>query len=156
MIFTSIASFLDANKPLTGEFLAVDVGAKKSGFAVSILGGKMAVPSSVVNSSSEMELASEILKAKKEKNCSYIILGFPFAWEEGASAKRIMRIAKILEEKGQTPLLYDENRTSVKVKQIVFEARGKMTKKELQNYDAKVASLILSNALDEINSFNYD
>jgi RNase H-fold protein (predicted Holliday junction resolvase) len=156
MIFNSISSFLDAKKPLSGEFLAVDIGAKKSGFAVSILGGRMSVPSFVFNSSNEEVLANEIIRVKREKFCNYIVLGFPFAWEEGLSAKRIIRIAKMLEERGESPLLYDENRTSVKVKQVVFEARGKMTKKELQNYDASVASLILSNALDEINTFNYD
>jgi RNase H-fold protein (predicted Holliday junction resolvase) len=153
MIFDFVEGFLSHNKPLKGEFLCVDVGAKKSGVAISILNRKVAVPSGVLYSKTEEELAFLILQSLKEKECSYIVLGFPFAWEEGASAKRIFRIAKMLEEEGIFPLLYDENRTSTKVKQTAFNERGKMTKNELQNYDAQVASLILANLLDEISFF---
>lgn len=154
MIYTSVFKFLESCKPLNGEFLGVDVGAKKTGIAVSIMKRKMSVPSGVIYLNSEKALADELVKQAGEKDCNYIVLGFPFAWEEMPSAKRIMRLASRLSLFNMKVLLYDENRTSVRVKQTAFDARGKMTKKELQNYDAQVASLILANALDEINVLN--
>lgn len=154
MIFKTVADFLSNQNSLEGEILGVDVGAKKTGIATTVGNRTLCVSSFVIYESSHILLVEKIKQAMKDRDCNYAVLGFPFAWEEGASAKRIMRLAQTLSSKGVIILLYDENRTSVKVKQTAFELRGKMSKKELQNYDAKVASLILSNAMDEINSFN--
>lgn len=154
MLFATVLEFLAKNKPLKGEFLAIDLGTKKTGIAVSIGGMKMAVPSCVIYEASLEGLLARIKLLMKEKECSYIALGFPFAWEEGLSAKRIMKFAKMLASTGFSVLLYDENNTSIKVKSTAYEARGKMTKKEMQSYDAKVASFILSNLLEEIHSIN--
>ena len=153
MIFTTVREFLNSQQPLKGELLGVDVGFKKTGIGTTVGDRKFAVPSFVIYENLQEILAQKIKQAMEERDCNYCILGFPFAWEEGASAKRIVRLANILSSLNVIVLLYDENRTSVKVKQTGFEARGKMSKKELQSYDAKVASLILSNLLDEINSF---
>ena len=154
MIFTTVKDFLLSQSPLSGEILGVDVGAKKTGIATTVGERKICVPSTVIYEFHQDLLSEKIMRAMHERDCNYIILGFPFAWEEGASAKRIARLANILSLKSLNILLYDENRTSVKVKQTAFDVKGKMSKKELQSYDAKVASLILSNAIDEINSYN--
>jgi putative transcription antitermination factor YqgF len=151
MIFSTIVDFLKQNAPLNGEFLGIDVGSKKTGIAVSVGERKLGIPSIVIYETNHAVLATKIMVLMKEKECNYAVFGFPFAWEEGASAKRILKLANILSNLKITCLLYDENRTSVYVKQTAFEEKGKMTKKELQNYDAKVAALILNNALDEIN-----
>ena len=153
MIFTTVREFLNSQKPLKGEFLGVDVGAKKTGIGATVGGRKFSVPSSVIYETSGELLAQKLKQAMEERDCNYCVLGFPFAWEEEPSAKRIMRLARILSSIGVIVLLYDENRTSVRVKQTAFDDRGRMSKKELQSYDAKVASLILSNLLDEINNF---
>lgn len=153
MIFNTVKDFLSLNTPLKGEFLGVDVGFKKTGLAISISDRKIALPSNVIYETSLQNIAIKIKQNMKEKDCNYAIIGFPFAWEEGASAKRIMNLANLLSSMEVTVLLYDENRTSVKIKQLAFSQKGKMSKKELQSYDAKVAALILSNAIDEINSF---
>lgn len=151
MIFDSVRAFLDAKKPILGCFLSIDLGTKKTGIAVSCENLKLAFPSCIIYESSLFTLLSKIKLLMEEKECKYIVLGFPFAWEEGHSAERIMRFAKMLELDGIDVLLYDENRTSVKVRNIAFSINGKMTKKEKQSYDAEVAALILQNALDEIN-----
>jgi putative transcription antitermination factor YqgF len=151
MIFTTVEDFLISNNPLKGEILCVDVGAKKTGIATSVGGRKIAIPSTIIYETSQILLATKIINAMKERDCEYIILGYPFGWEEGESAIRIINLAKTFDV---PVLLYDEGRTSVKVKQTIFDERGKMTKKEMQRYDMQVASLILSNAIDEINSFN--
>lgn len=152
MIFHSVSEFLQTNKPLKGEFLSIDLGAKKNGIAFSVLGGKSCVPWLVMAENNLEKLALKLPEMMKEKDCKFVILGFPFAWEEGLSAKRIMKFANILSKNGMQVLLYDENNTSIKVKSLIYESKGKMKKSEKQNYDAQVAALILSNALDEINS----
>lgn len=153
MIFTSVLEFCLQNKPLNGEFLGLDIGTKKTGVAVSTYNQSVAVPSFVIYESKKEALIKNIVQALKEKECAYIVIGFPFGWEEGASACWIMEIAKGLANLNIQVLLYDEGRTSVKVKNIVYEAKGKMTKKQMQSYDSGVASLILLNALEEINIY---
>jgi RNase H-fold protein (predicted Holliday junction resolvase) len=153
MIFKTVSDFLLHHSPLKGEILGVDVGFKKTGLAVTVGERKLILPSSMIYESLIQNLAHKIKHTMQEKDCNYAILGFPFAWEEGASAQRIMNLSKALSSIGVIVLLYDENRTSVQIKQIIFEQKGRMSKKDLQNYDSKVASLILSNAMDEINSF---
>jgi putative transcription antitermination factor YqgF len=150
MIFTSVSEFLKANQPLKGELLSVDLGAKKTGIAFSVLERKSCVPWEVIYEASQEKLLIEIKKMMKEKNCNFVILGFPFAWEEGLSAKRIMNFAKLLAKHEIQVLLYDENSTSIKVREIIYESKGKMKKSEKQSYDAQVAALILSNAIDDI------
>ena len=150
MIFTSVLEFCLKNKPLNGEFLGLDIGTKKTGVSISTYNQSVAVPSCVIYESNKEALIKNIVKIFKEKDCTYIVIGFPFGWEEGLSARWIMEIAKGLVAFDLSILLYDEGRTSVKVKNVIYEAKGKMTKKQMQSYDASVASLILLNALEEI------
>lgn len=150
MIFTSVEEFILANKPLKGELLGLDVGTKKTGVAISVYDRALAVSSGIINATSKEDLVNKIEHFAKEKNTTCIVMGFPFGWEEQSSAKWIMQIAQALSNKGVNILLYDEGRTSVKVKNIVYEERGKMSKKQMQNYDSKVAALILNEALSEM------
>ena len=153
MIYNSVLEFCLKNKPLNGEILGLDIGTKKTGVAISTYNQSVAVPSFVIYESNKEVLIKKIAEAFKEKDCVYIVIGFPFGWEEGLSAKWIMEIATGLASLDFSVLLYDEGRTSVKVKNVIYEAKGKMTKKQMQSYDASVASLILLNALEEINIY---
>lgn len=153
MIFTSVDDFCLHNNPLKGELLGLDVGTKKTGVAVSVYNRAMAVPSLIIHESKKEVLVHKIIDALKEKDCTHIVIGFPFGWEEGTSAKWIMQIANSLSNLNISVLLYDEGRTSVNVKSVIYEENGKMTKKQMQKYDAQVASLILLNALTEINNY---
>lgn len=153
MIFYSVADFLSNNKQVEQGFLSIDLGSKKTGIAVSV-NNSVAVPSSVIYEQSLERLCLEVLNLLKEKECKYVVLGFPFGWEEEPSAKRITMFAQMLSRAGVCVILYDENNTSIKVRGTAYDARGKMTKKEKQKYDAKVATLILSNMLDEMNALN--
>lgn len=151
MIFKEVSAFLKAVKKIEGEFLSIDLGTKKTGIALSIYQGKMAIPYGVIYEVSKAKLLWEILSLMEKKDCKYIVLGFPFGWESSFSGMRTSQFAALLSHEGFPILLYDENESSVRVKQIVNDIKGKITRKEKQKYDANVAAFILANALDEIN-----
>jgi putative Holliday junction resolvase len=157
MIFETALEFVSTFSNINQiRILGIDFGTKKTGIAISNENNKVALSWCVLNESSVQPLTLKIRELAQEKQCEFIVLGFPFGWEESAISKNIIKFARALSKEGFKVLLYDENNTSVKVRNVAFEARGKMTKKELQNYDKSVAALILQTALDEINSILSD
>lgn len=131
-----------------GRLLALDIGIKRVGYAVSDIDQTMAFPRSVINASPKETFFNEIKKIVSEEKIEKIIIGLPLDAEneEGESAKRIRIVGHSIAEATNLPIEYIDESGSTDEALSRIHLRKQRREKGFR--DAIAAQIILERYLD--------
>ena len=132
--------------------LALDIGNKRIGVAVSDITGLYAFPLTTIyrkNISNDIEKLYQLII---EKEANELIIGLPLllSGDEGSQAKLVKSFVNLLYEKINIPLHYiDERYSSVQAEDKLINAGISPSKNRIK-IDAAAAAIILQSYLDKI------
>jgi putative holliday junction resolvase len=135
--------------------LALDVGERRIGVAVSDPTGLLASPLLVIRRGSKAEDFQRIVALVREQATVELVVGLPLASDGSltAQARRIQRyiaaLAEALKEEGlDLPILYQDERQSTASAQEAMIAAGRRARERRARMDAVAAAVILQEYLD--------
>jgi len=135
---------------LKGRVLALDLGEKRIGVAVSDATRTIATALTVVNRTSRQADFAQIGRLAAEQQANLLVVGLPIMLDgtEGDKATWVRDYAADLQAQLGIPVAFtDEAFTTVQAENSL-RARGKKGRKIRQNVDAVAATLILQAFLD--------
>jgi putative Holliday junction resolvase len=133
--------------------LAIDLGTKRVGIAISDSGGKLATPYEVLEVASAQHAVEEILKLITEEDVQRAVIGLPLNMDgsNGPAAQQVIEWSKSLAHRVEI-VFVDERLSSFEAEQRLIERkRGgeRITRKsKKQMLDAMVATQLLQEFLD--------
>jgi putative Holliday junction resolvase len=138
------------------KLMALDVGERRVGVAVSDTTGLLATPLAVVRRKSKAEDFDRIAQLVREQGAEGLVIGHPLNADgsAGPQARRIERYAAALSEAliadglNLQMLLWDERMSTQRAQQLMIEAGRKATERR-GRIDAVAAAVILQDYLDE-------
>lgn len=141
------------------KLLALDVGDRRVGVAVSDLAGLIATPLAVIHRSSKEKDFSKIARLVREQGAEMLVVGHPLNADgsAGPQALRVERYTAALTEalrlKGLSVsvVMWDEYGSTQRAQALMIDA-GRKAKDRRQRLDAAAAAVILQNYLDETQS----
>jgi putative Holliday junction resolvase len=128
-----------------GRMLALDVGAKRIGLAVSDEAEMGATPLYAIERGRAADDAQKIAAVAAAHDVERIVIGLPLDIEsrEGAAAERVRRFALALQVKTDLPLVFwDERLSTAEAEALLIEA-DMSRKKRKGRVDALAAARIL-------------
>lgn len=137
------------------RLLALDVGERRIGVAVSDAGGSIATPLTVIHRASRAEDFARIAALVREQAAGGLVVGHPLNDDgsAGPQARRIERYAVALAEALQAvgldlPLvLWDESLSTWRAQEAMIAA-GRKARARRSRIDAVAAAVILQDYLD--------
>jgi len=132
------------------RILALDVGEKRIGVAISDLSQSLARSLKVIQRGSRQEDFAAVARLVEEHEVEKVVVGYPRSLNgmAGAQAERVERYAVGLAESLTVPvLLWDERFSTVSAERLMREA-GLRSKKKRERIDAVAAAVILQDYLD--------
>lgn len=135
----------------TLKLLALDLGERRIGLAVSNQEGTLVLPVGHLQRDKLQADIQRVLASAIERDAQGIVVGIPYSLDgsEGSQAKRARRFVQAL-KKQTTLAVYtvDERFTSVEAEGMMREA-GRQPSRERGAVDAAAAALILQRFLDQ-------
>ncbi len=132
--------------------LALDLGEKRIGVALSDPLGMIARPLMVIRRSSKAKDHAAIHQLVAENQVCEVLCGYPLSLDgsEGPQGRRVRRYAEALAEGLPVPVtLWDESYSTVEAEQHLRAAGKKRSAQETRNWiDAVAAAVILQSYLD--------
>jgi len=135
--------------------LAIDLGTKRVGLALSDQGGQYATPLDVLIVSSPEHALAQILPVISEEGVEQILLGLPLNMDDsvGPAARSTLAWGQLLAERSGKPVLYvDERLSSFAAVQTLADRRKageKLTRgRKKQQLDAVAAATFLRQFLE--------
>jgi putative Holliday junction resolvase len=141
---------LPSNEASVGPILALDLGEKRIGVAVSDANRIVARSVGVIKRASRKEDFKAITKIAEQEKAILIIMGLPYlpSGKEGSKAKWVRDYAADLEQQsGYGVSLWDESFSTVDA-EISLRERGIHKKRRRKRVDAAAAAFILQSYLD--------
>ena len=136
---------------VSGErILALDVGARRIGVAVSDPTGLLATPLQAIDRTRSPSAVSEIVRLVEEYGAGEIVVGLPksLSGHAGTQVQRVKRFVDALADQASVPVvLQDERYTSVQAERLLREA-GRQPSRDKGSVDSAAAALILQSHLD--------
>ena len=136
--------------------LALDIGNKRIGVAVSDITGLYAFPLTTIfrkNISNDIEKLYQLII---EKEANELIIGLPLllSGEEGAQVRLVKSFVNLLNKKIDIPIFYvDERYSSVQAEDRLINA-GVSPSRNRKRIDAAAAAIILQSYLDNSSTNN--
>ena len=130
--------------------LALDVGEKRIGVAISDLSQTLARSLQVIQRSSRQEDFAAVARLTEEYEVEKVVVGYPRSLDgmAGAQARRVERYAADLAKALTVPvLLWDERFSTVSAERLMRQA-GLGGDKRRERVDAVAAAVILQDYLD--------
>jgi len=130
--------------------IALDVGERRIGVAVSDPLGIVARTLGVVERVSDAQAIEEIVRLVREHEVGRVLVGHPrsLRGELGPQARQVETFAALLEEALDVPVeLWDERLSTVTAERILSE-RGIRAREQKEHIDAVAAAVILQDYLD--------
>ncbi len=142
----------DADRPIGGKALAVDLGSRRIGLAVSDRSGSMAFPHSVIERSDDPGAdVAAIARAVSETGATTVVVGLPLSLDgtDGPAARQARDQAKELVDviDGAQVVLFDERLTTVSA-QAALVAAGRRGRDQRAVLDSAAAAVLLQSWLD--------
>lgn len=134
-----------------GRVLALDVGEKRIGVALSDPLQMIARPLTVIQHASRAADLAAVRALVSEHQVVLIVCGYPLSLDgsEGTQAKWVRRFAEELAQGGDAPLeLWDESYSTVEAEQVMQTNRRASPRERRQWVDAVAAAVILQSYLD--------
>jgi len=139
------------------KLLALDVGDRRVGVAVSDATGLIATPLTVLRRKSKAEDFARIARLAREQGAEGLVVGHPLDEDgsAGPQARRIERYAEALREALQVeglalPIHFQDERLSTQRAQEAMIAAGRGAQDRRTRIDAVAAAVILQDYLDEL------
>jgi putative Holliday junction resolvase len=137
------------------RYLALDVGDRRVGLAVSDESGSIATPLTVIHRASKAEDFARIALLVREKGVGGLVIGHPLN-ADGSSGSQVQRIerytaalAQALRDEGlDLPLAFCDEYLSTQRAQKAMIAAGRKIKDRRAWLDAVAAAVILQDYLD--------
>ncbi len=132
------------------RILALDVGERRIGVAVSDPTGLLATPLQAIDRARSPSAVSEIITLVEEYGACEIVVGLPtsLSGRAGTQVQRVKRFMDALAEQTPVPVvLRDERYTSVQAERFLREA-GRQPSRDKGRVDSAAAALILQAHLD--------
>jgi putative Holliday junction resolvase len=139
------SQILNSRSP--GRVIALDVGERRIGVAVSDPTGTLATPHSVIHRRSKAEDFAAVARLVIELEAERVVVGLPLSLngEVGPQARRVSRYARALAQRLDVPVeLYDERYSTVTADALLTESG----RKRRVPIDAAAAAVILQDYLD--------
>lgn len=131
-----------------GKILALDIGEKRIGYAISDAGQKISFPRGFLMRKKDSQLIEQITKIAKEENVEKIVMGLPLSEDnfETAACQAIRKFGKKLAREVMVPVDYiDETFSTAEArKKIPFRKE----RREKGMDDAIAAQVILERYLE--------
>jgi putative Holliday junction resolvase len=136
------------------RILALDVGERRVGVAVSDPTGTIARPLHAIKRASRAEDFAAIARLVDEYRAEAVVVGQPLSLDghAGPQARRVARYAEALAEMLTVPVIpWDERFSTARADEILRETRGERAKRRARatgEIDAIAAAVILQRYLD--------
>lgn len=130
------------------RILALDVGERRTGVAMSDLLGWLATPLTVLKCASREDELSSIVELARRHQVERVIVGFPRSLDGsvGPQARRVERYVERLRPRLSVPVeLWDEQFSTVQAEQLIHETGKRIDRERI---DAAAAAVILQSYLD--------
>lgn len=142
------------------RLLALDVGDRRVGVAVSDAAGLIATPLTVLRRTSKAKDFGKLASLLREQGAAKLVVGHPLNADgsAGPQARRVERyvaaMSEALEAEGLSVpiILWDEHGSTQRAQELMIDA-GRSAKNRRQRIDAAAAAVILQDYLDEQQSF---
>ena len=135
--------------------LAIDLGTRRVGLALSDQSGSLATPFKVLTISDPTQAIAPILKIADQESVQRIVIGLPLNMDDtiGPAAKSTIQWARAIQTRSKLPIVFvDERLSSFQAEQHLSQrkrAGEKLThKKKKQQQDALAAATFLQAFLD--------
>lgn len=135
--------------------LAIDLGSRRVGFALSDQGGKFATPYEVFQVTSPAQAADRAIQIIETEGVEQIVLGLPLNMDDslGPAAKQTIAWGRDLSSRAGKPIIYiDERLSSFEAEQNLIDRKRegeKITRKrKKEQLDALAAAGFLQAFLD--------
>lgn len=135
---------------VSGRLLALDVGERRVGVAVSDPTGWLARPLTIIHCRSKREDLAAIARLVEEQGVTAVVVGYPVNMDDsvGPQARRVARYAAALERVLPVPvILWDERLSSEEAAYRLRAAAGGRRKRR-RHLDDAAAAVILQEYLD--------
>ncbi len=138
------------------KLLALDVGDRRIGVAVSDLAGLIATPLTVLRRRSKAEDFEKIVRLLREQSAEGLVIGHPLN-ADGSAGPQAVRVERYvaalaealrLERLSVNLVMWDEHGSTQRAQALMIDA-GRSAKKRRQRVDAAAAAVILQDYLDE-------
>ena len=132
------------------KVLALDVGDRRTGIALSDAMGMIAIPLTTIQAGDEDELATVVMALIEEHGAGEVVVGMPLtlAGEMGSQAKRTSHFVRHLRSQTDVPIkTVDERLSTVEATRRMREAGGRR-KRVREGIDAAAAAVGLQAYLD--------
>lgn len=142
--------------PLAGRVLALDVGGRRIGVAMSDEQGILAAPLTTLKAEPRAHVIAQVVALVREHAVDEVVVGLPLTMsgEIGPQAQVIQAFAQELETALERPVqLFDERLTSVVAEQMMLDLGIKPDKRKAR-IDEVAASIILQDYLDHKRSLH--
>jgi len=136
----------------TSRIMALDIGTKRTGLALTDDRRIFALPHSVIHATQKKDWIEKIAEVMDMENIGEIVVGIPLNQhgEEGQDAKKIREYIALLRERFTQPVIeWDERFTTLQAERTLLEADLSREKRK-QVIDKVAASIILQSYLDSL------
>ena len=132
---------------MTGRVMALDVGERRVGVAVSDPSGTLATPHTVIQRSSKAKDFAAVARLVSELDIERVVVGLPLTLdgEMGPQARRVTRYAHALAETLDVPLEFHDERYSTVTAGELLIMSGRKSRVPI---DAAAAAVILQDYLE--------
>ena len=130
--------------------LALDVGERRIGVAVSDPTGMLATPLTTIHRTKEAGDIDEVLRLAEERDVEEIVVGLPLelSGRRGPQAGRVLAFARALAGRTKIPVeTVDERYSTVEAERRLRDSGAKPSK-DRARVDAAAATIILQSHLD--------
>jgi putative Holliday junction resolvase len=135
--------------------LAVDLGSRRVGLALSDEGGRFATPYHVLNVTSPEQARDEVLRVMEKEGVDRVVVGLPLNMDDsvGPQARKTVQWGREIEIRSGKPVLFVDERLSSfdAEQQLIVRKRGgeKITRqRKKEQLDAIAAATFLQSFLD--------
>ena len=135
------------------RILALDIGERRTGVAVSDPTGTVARPLCTIEHSSRAEECAAVVGLVEEQQAELVVVGRPLTLrgEAGPQAQQVERVAQALAEALPVPVrLWDERYSTAVAEEILARGRKRDRRSRAREVDAIAAAVILQAYLDSI------
>lgn len=132
------------------RMLALDIGEKRIGVAVSDPSGTVATPVTILDATRLTADGADLRRLIEEYDAEVVVVGLPLSLDgsEGPQAQRVRRVARRLEGFVEIPLVFaDERLSSTQASRAMGEA-GASVREQRKDLDKIAASILLQTYLD--------
>lgn len=136
------------------RILALDVGGRRIGCAISDPEGRMAFPSTTLHRHSLPEDVQAVLDLARRLQAQAILVGLPVSLSGGMGpqAEEVMAFVEMLRQASPLPVeTWDERLTTLEAERLLREA-GHKPSREKARRDAAAATVLLQSYLDACSS----